>query len=196
MTSFLPEGYRAPEGNYAKLRQGDNNFRILGPAIVGWEYWNTANKPIRSAKQPSTLPSDIRVEKGKTPGFKHFWMFPIWSHDNGKIQLMEITQKSIQESIKALVSNAKWGDPTNYDITITKAGTNFDTTYQVVPTPPSPIDPSIISLYKSLNLNMEAIFEGGDPFLSVEAKPEEAEIMSVDEAIDILSPSARNIASG
>ena len=47
---FLPENYKSPEGNYMKLQDGENTFRVLSSAIVGWEYWNRDNKPVRSEK--------------------------------------------------------------------------------------------------------------------------------------------------
>ena len=36
---FLPSGYKEVS-NYMKFVDGENRFRILSPAIVGWEYWN------------------------------------------------------------------------------------------------------------------------------------------------------------
>jgi hypothetical protein len=44
MNSFLPDNYERPAasgGNYAKLEDGQNRFRFLSPAVVGWLYWNT-----------------------------------------------------------------------------------------------------------------------------------------------------------
>lgn len=163
--SFLPEGYRTPEGNYAKFKQGENTFRVLGSAIIGYEYWNTANKPVRSEKPFTTIPSDIRQEEDGKISIKHFWMFPIWSYDNQKVQIMEVTQKGIQEAVKALATNKKWGDPTGYDITITKEGTRFDTTYQVMPNPHSELDPVAMATWIGTRLDLQAIYSGGDPFM-------------------------------
>lgn len=166
--SFLPSNYKSPKGNYAKFEQGENTFRVLGHATVGYVYWTADNKPIRSREEPVGVPSDIRIEDDGKYSIKHFWMFPVWNYDANKIQLMEVTQQGIRESIKALVNNPKWGDPMSYDITITKDGTGFDTTYNVMPNPHSVIDTAISDKFSAMLLNVDAIFdEGGDPFKSL-----------------------------
>jgi hypothetical protein len=58
MTSgFLPEGYEVPKsgGNYMKLKQGPNKFRILSAPIIGWEYWSEDRKPVRARASASAL---------------------------------------------------------------------------------------------------------------------------------------------
>lgn len=161
---FLPEGYKSPEGNYSKFKVGENTFRVLGSAITGYEYWNTDNKPVRLKKEPVGVLADARVDEEGSNKPKHFWMFPVWNYDAEKVQIMEITQKGIQDAINALVKNTKWGDPTGYDITVTREGSGFDTTYQVMPNPHSAIAPEITEAFKALNLHLEAVFTGGDPF--------------------------------
>lgn len=178
--SFLPEGYRAPEGNYAKFRPGENTFRVLGSAVVGYEFWDTNNKPVRSREQPQGIPHNIRVDEGGKISIRHFWMFPIWNYDANKIQLLEVTQKGIQESIKALVANPKWGDPKEYDITVTKDGTGFDTNYNVMPNPKTVLDPAILERFKTLNLSLEAVFDGKDPFMTEAEAPSAVTDISVD----------------
>lgn len=159
-TGFLPVDYQAPEGNYFKLQLGENTFRVLSSAIVGWEYWNTDNKPVRSKTAFMNTPADIRQENGKPTAVKFFWAFVVYSHRAGKAQIMEITQSSIQQAISGLVKNAKWGDPKEYDITITRTGSGLDTEYQVVPNPKEsmPIDLLIP------NVKLEALYSGDDPF--------------------------------
>jgi hypothetical protein len=56
----LPEGYTPPKssGNYMKLIQGVNKFRILSKIIVGWETWveeDGKRKPVR-AKDRADIP--------------------------------------------------------------------------------------------------------------------------------------------
>jgi hypothetical protein len=50
MDEFLPTNYEVPvsDGNYMKLKIGENRFRVLSSAIVGYEYWTKDNKPVRS----------------------------------------------------------------------------------------------------------------------------------------------------
>ena len=164
MEDFLPKDYKSPEGAYYKLKDGANTFRILSKAVTGYEYWNTENKPIRS-KTPFTLPlvNPKLDNQGKVQAPKHFWAFVILAEGASTPQIMQLTQKSIQSSIKALVDNPKWGNPTGYDITIDRSGSNLTTEYSVMPNPHSECPTMDIS-----GINLDALFEGGDPVADVE----------------------------
>lgn len=176
--SFLPESYKLPitQGNYTKLQDGENNIRILSSAIIGYEYWNTDNKPVRSKEYPKETPN-IRLDKDGNPTrIKHFWAFVIWNYETKALQVMEVTQKTIMEGIKALVDNAKWGDPKTYDITITKSGEGLDTSYNVVPNPKEELDENVKMAHSDIEIDLEALYTGGDPFVksgSISAESEE-----------------------
>jgi len=161
--SFLPESYKdipQSQGHYAKLKEGENNFRIVSSAIVGYEYWTKENKPTRSKTQFKTVPQDIK--DGGT--IKHFWAFVIYNYDDKQIQVMEITQKTIMTSLKNLIDSPKWGDPKNYDITITRQGQDLDTTYTVLPSPHSELPEDIKTQVEKMKINLEALYTGDDPF--------------------------------
>ncbi len=156
---FLPDGYKAPEGAYYKLKDGENTFRILSSAVTGYEYWNKENKPIRSSTPFQSTPADIKLDdKGKATSIKHFWIFVVTNEDN-QIQIMEITQKSIQSAIRSLVENPKWGDPKGYDITINKAGNGLSTEFSVMPNPHSEAPKIDIS-----HINLKNMLVNEDPF--------------------------------
>src|SRR3990167_4201981 len=115
--NFFPTtDYKLPEtSNYMKLTEGEHTFRVLSSAIVGYMYFNNENKPIRSRTAFDEMPSDIK----KDGRINHFWAFVVWNYEAKRIQILEITQKSIMLPIQSLVKNPKWGNPKNYDITIT-----------------------------------------------------------------------------
>lgn len=165
--TFLPQNYKIPASpsSYMKFDQGNNSFRILGSAIVGWEYFNTDNKPIRSKEPFEDTPSDIKKD-GKV---KAFWAFPVYNYQTKTVQILELTQKSIMTAIKALVDNPKWGDPKKYDISVTKSGEGLDTEYAVMGEPPI-AEPTkeIKDAFAKKNINLDALFTGDDPFNSKE----------------------------
>lgn len=152
--TFLPENYKTPEGNYYKFQEGENTFRILSSAIVGYEYFNKDNKPVRSKTQFTNTPADIK-EDGT---IKHFWAFLVYSYRAEKQQILEVTQSGIQAAIRALVQNPKWGDPKKYDITVSRTGSGLETEYTIMPNPHSELDVVL------MNVNLEALFTGDDPF--------------------------------
>lgn len=166
MTDFLPTNYEIPvsQGNYMKLVDGENNFRILSSAIVGYEYWTSENKPCRLKEAPDVTPDDIQVKDGVATKIKPFWAFAVWNYDAKQLQVLEITQKSIMLAIKALVDNKKWGDPKKYDITVTRTGQKLDTEYSTMPNPHAPIEQNILDICKSKKINLNALYENGDPF--------------------------------
>lgn len=166
MTDFLPKGYKEPtSSNYMKFKEGDNTFRVLSPAITGYEYWNTSNKPVRSAMPFDEVPDDIKVDKDGKHKINYFWAFIVWNYEAEKIQILEITQKSIRAYMEGLNKNVKWGNPTGYDITVTRSGSGLETEYTTVASPHSKLDKAIVERYEKSNINLEALYDGADPFL-------------------------------
>ena len=165
-TNFLPKDYEVPvqSGNYFKLEKGDNVFRVLSSAIVGYEYWNNDNKPMRLERHPETLPADARIEESGKVAIKHFWAFIVWNYKASKVQMMEITQATIQSAINNLVSDEDWGDPKAYDIKITRTGDKLETEYSVSPKPHSPIKPDIQSAFSNTPFSLNNLFVGEDVF--------------------------------
>ena len=165
--SFLPSDYKeipSTPGNFMKLEDGANNLRILSSAIVGYEYWNTDDKPVRAREDWKVLPPDIKPDKNGRVSTKHFWAFIVWNYDKKMIQLLELTQKTIMEGIKGIVDNPKWGDPKNFDITINRVTTGDKVSYTVMPNPHAPLDAAVASEYAKKPVNLEALYEGKDPF--------------------------------
>ena len=143
-----------------KFAEGDNTFRVMSSAIIGYEYFTKENKPIRSREPFDETPADIK-DKGVV---KHFWAFVVWNYEAKRIQVLELTQKTIMTSIKALTANPKWGDPHKYDITVTRTGSGMETEYNVMPNPHAEVTEEIASAYLKANINLPAIFDNGDPF--------------------------------
>lgn len=146
--------------NYLRLKEGAVTFRVLGSAIVGWEYWTNENKPVRSKEYPQTTPN-IKPNKDGRNVVNHFWAFIVWDYESKSLKIMELTQKTIQAQI-ADIKNT-WGHPSGYDLTITrKDGAKVE--YYVKPNPPTPLSAEIQAEYGSKNINLEALYTGGDPF--------------------------------
>jgi hypothetical protein len=163
MTDFLPKDYEIPQApsGYMRFQDGLNRIRILSSAIVGFEYFTQANKPVRQRQPFEEIPSDIKKD-GK---IKPFWAFVVWNYQLKMVQILELTQKTIMFAVESLVKNDKWGDPKMYDIAITKSGEGLDTEYSVQGEPPIG-EPSeeIKNAYSTKYVKLEALYEGADPF--------------------------------
>jgi len=161
-SDFLPIDYQVPTpgGAYMKFEQGDNKFRIISKPIIGWEVWieeDNNRKPVR-----------YRMADKAQAGVdaKHFWAFAIWNYKVAEVQILQITQVGIQASIKALNEDTDWGSPFHYDLLIKRNGEGLETKYAVMSKPfstlPTDIKAKIDVGLK--NLNLEALFDNGNPF--------------------------------
>lgn len=180
MSNFLPNDYEVPStsGQYMKFIQGENKFRILASPIVGNEYWiiekGGKRKPIRVRMGSPITTGDLEDSDGDS--IKHFWAMPVYNYKEKRIQVLELTQKGLQKQIKALSSDGDWGSPTGYDLVITRFGESLETTYILQPKPAKAMDPEITSLWKdveSKGFNLDALFDGNDPFTGDPVKKDE-----------------------
>jgi hypothetical protein len=167
---FLPQGYAVPvkSSNYMKLQPGENRLRILCSPIIGWEWWEEgaegSRRPVRirlSDKIPAGVPmeGDNRV--------RHFWAMVVYNYQEEQIQILEVTQATIQRTLKGLAADADWGNPKNYDIVINRVGEKLETKYEVLPKPARALDKGIVQAYEDMHINLAALFDGGDPFAEV-----------------------------
>lgn len=167
---FLPQGYSIPTtSKYMKFQNGVNIFRILDKPILGMEYWKTVDgkrSPVRVGMNEPIKMSDLEIDSktGKPEEVKHFWAMPVWNVNEKKIQILEITQKGIIKAIKSFIENPKWGNPIDYDITVTKSGSGMETEYLIDHDPKEPVSPEIMEQYKSTKIDLQALFRGEDPF--------------------------------
>lgn len=162
MDNFFPtEDYKIPTtSNYMKFQEGENSFRVLSSAIIGYEYFNSENKPVRSREPFDEMPLDIK----KDGRINHFWAFVVWNYEEKRIQILELTQKGIMKTMQSYIKNPKWGNPREYDFIVTRTGSGLDTEYTVSVNPKSELSGNISESYKNAKIDLNALFTGKDPF--------------------------------
>jgi len=157
---------------YLSLEQGLNKFRIVGPAITGYEIWKDnpdgGRQPVRQKldftdEQLKSLNADTEEDGTYRPA-KFFWAFPVWNYNNSLVQIAQFTQKSILKSIKSFMKNEEYGNPLGYDITVTKTGDGMLTKYEVVPSPPKDVSKDISDAVEAIEFKMSAMYDGENPF--------------------------------
>ncbi len=181
MNDFLPKGYETPESerNYMEFAEGMNTFRILSPAIVGYEWFEETGDGGRVPRRVRTeeeVPADVRNAMDDRDRAKHFWAFTVYNYASQSIQVLKLKQKTIMRQIEAYAKNPKWGNPMGYDLTVEKVKTGSrerDVVYHVIPEPPSPLDEGIAELAKHIPVRLEALYEGEDPFAVTDRDDEE-----------------------
>src|SRR3990167_2889813 len=159
-STWLPTDYEAPKGNsnYLRVEKGENRFRILSSPIIGWEDWDNKN--------PLRFRMNEKPEKSIDPKkpIKHFWAFIVFNYFKNEIQIMEITQKSIQSSIETLAKYKDWGNPFGFDIKILREGDGMDTEYTVNPVPHKPVTEEVLAAFRLKPCFLDALYNGEDPF--------------------------------
>lgn len=165
MSNFLPDDYEVPQkgGNYMKFKDGENRFRILTSPILGYEWWEQDGETRRPVRVRMTDKIVMTEESEKA---KHFWAMPVYNYNENAIQILEITQATVQKAIKALAKDKDWGSPINYDLVVTRSGKELNTEYQVQPKPAKTLDKAIADKFAQTNIRLEALYEGEDPFAS------------------------------
>lgn len=165
---FLDNDYEAPQvgGNYAKLNDGSNKFRILSKPVLGWVGW-TNGKPERFTFKHKP---ERTFDQGKAA--RHFWAMIVWNYQENAVQVLELTQSMVQKAIQDLSKSEEWGAPFDYDIVIIRTGKEKNTKYTVQPSKPKPITDEVKKAALDKPIYLEALFAGADPFIVTDKSTE------------------------
>lgn len=167
--SFIPEGYKIPQSpsQYLKLEEGTYKLRILSEQpFIFYEYFTNENKPVLLTERPAELPANIKPNKfTEKKEIDEVWGLAVYNHDLEQVQILKVTQVSIKRAIIALAENPDCGNPTGYDITITREkDKSGKTTYAVIASVKSREVPAdALAKAKTIKLSELAV-AGGKPF--------------------------------
>ena len=141
MSDFIPEWYEIPktQSRFTKFEKDETTrVRVLPSwldldTIRYFEYFDTSwekPKPIRSIK-PFTETRWIR----DWDKVKLVWSMKVWNYNEECIQIMSISQKTIQQAIFDLYMDDDYKSPTWYDLKIKRTGDKLETKYSVIAWP-------------------------------------------------------------
>ena len=187
--SLLPEDYNASEFEKESSEGGQSQFfslkdgqartiRIMGDQdkpetfVMGYSAWRDKKK--RNAPNTDRGYSEM-VEYAEIQTFtdrngneverkepKKFWLFQIYNVTEKRAQVWEVTRKDIRRVLEEYERNPKWGDLTQYDITVTRTGKDMDTIYSLMPEPPKqPPSDEVIKAIKEARIDCSAVFKDG-----------------------------------
>jgi hypothetical protein len=169
----LPKDVQIPKGasQFAKFQIGKNRFRFLSDVVVGWEMWQN-KKPIRHEGAVCKFkPEDADTNKNGNPAINYFWAVVVWNYQAektadgyiGKIQTLEITQKTVMSPLYDYEQSPDWGDLKNYDVEINKKEEAGKTLYSVVGIPPKSASQEIMDAYDKTDIDLKKLFDGKYP---------------------------------
>jgi hypothetical protein len=153
--------------NPAKI-EGEIRLRFFGSGITGFEAWTDDNKPIRWETKPDELPANIRQQEGYQT-LKRFLAGVVYDYASESFKILQITQKTLMDQLFKFMKDEDYGDPTGYDVKISRSGEGKKTEYTLVAAPPRAVAKDIQSAYDNLTCNLNALFDGDDPFAEASA---------------------------
>lgn len=144
--------------------EGEKRLRFFGSGITGHSAWTTEGKPIRWEQKPAELPSNIAPDMSGRLGTKRFLAGLVYDYEAQDFKILEINQKTLMDQLFKFMKDTDYGDPTGYDIKISKTGEGIKSEYTLVAAPPKPVTKEIATAYESVNCNLNALFDGDDPW--------------------------------
>ncbi len=100
----------------------------------------------------------------------------VWNYQSKNVEILQITQRGIQESLLNYLHDVDFGEPKGYDIVIKRDGEGLETKYQVLAKPPKALDKDIAQAYEDKDpIDLTKLYEGGNPFEAGESGEIEVE---------------------
>lgn len=178
--NFFEQGHEIPDkrNQFMKFVQGKNRIRFISNPVSGFVFFGKVKrddgtesvKPYRRRESEGEfsleemINRDVRMKPdGEIEGQKYFVMGLVYNYQKEKLQVLEITQKSILKALKSYVESEEYGHPSGYDLTIEKKGDGLNTEYTVVVSPPKPLSAEIENLIGETSCDLQKIFDGEYP---------------------------------
>ncbi len=188
----LPKTFKPEQGSSGRytltgLKSGEKvKIRVLSYFVAGRSVWSDTDDgkrvPFRARETESIPVGKIGINQftQMPERIKQFLAAVVWNYTTGQVEIFETDKSTIIEAIYELEQSEDWGDMKGYDVSISKSGQNMDTKYTVLPSGQGAFKEK--ADWKSVNL--EALFDGTDPFSSDKsAKPEKTEAEVVSDSI-------------
>jgi hypothetical protein len=161
----IPQNTKIPTtgGQFAKLQDGKNKFRVLSDIVVGFEGWKD-KKPFRHPGTECKIKDNqVDLNQSGKPNINYFWAMVVWNYEEERVQVLQLTQKTIMNPLYDMEQNEDWGDLKNYDIEINKKKEGDKTSYTVLGIPPKPLSDEIKKAFEEANMDLNKLFEGEYP---------------------------------
>lgn len=169
--------------NPSKVAAGSSvRFALLSDEpLEFYEVWaegpDSKAKPFRFAQEPT--PDDIAVELGDftrrtnregtgVEPVKFALALPIYNFDTGRVEVMQLTQKSIIRELDAISQIEDYADLLAIDFALGREGSGLGTEYTLRPMPRKKgTDKAIAEAWedaRSAGFDLDRLLIGGDPF--------------------------------
>lgn len=148
---------------------GEVKIRVLSEFIAGQSVWGEPNGErictrVRIGESIPTKAIGTNSFSGLPERIKDFVAAIVWNYDTEQLEIFETDKATIIEQIMNYEADSDYGDSRGYDLKLKKSGEKKETTYSVVALPPKDPDKTILEAYNKHSINLEALYDGEDPF--------------------------------
>lgn len=144
--------------------EGEKRLRFVGAGITGFGAWTVDKRPVRWESRPEKLPADLAPDHSGKISVKRFLAGLVFDYEAQDFKILEITQRTLMDQLFKYMKDEDYGDPSGYDIKISRTGEGIKTEYGLVAAPPKPLAKDITASLESVNCNLAALFDGEDPW--------------------------------
>lgn len=156
---------------FLKLKEGANKVRFLPDHLVCYEIFvevldekqQKKIKPLRKTEPFTAEELSQLVLKDKKEKAKLTLIQLVYDYSGDDFKFLSMNQNSLLNALKEYSQNPDYGNPANYDITISKKGQNLETVYTFMPSPPKPLDKVITKRSKNLNFDLTKLLNNEYP---------------------------------
>lgn len=140
--------------SFYALEVGQNKFRIVSDFAWGYKF-NFKNKAEGEAKgHPFYKLNAKEVDENRIKLVLTACMV-VYDYQEKTLKPFNIQQKNILNAIKAYVDNPKFGEPTGYDLVISKKGEGKETRYTVIADPPENPSAEVLVAIEGATINVQ-----------------------------------------
>ncbi len=163
--SFFPEGFAATLNDAPKYFKATKNETIKVRIVSsepegGYIRWTSEGRPERW-HMTADAPKGVQWQEDSKP--KKFLAVVVWNYNLNCLQIWEITQRTIYDTLESLTSDPDFGHPNQYDLKVTRRGEGLECTYQVQAVHGQfPLDAQ--QALTEQKIDMKKLFVGEDPF--------------------------------
>ena len=182
-----PESSNTTNNNYLKFStEGSYVFRILTPKTQVLTYYRGFTTPEDGKSKKFIIKDDgsgifpkipegielktftrIDQKTGKATQSKPIslvWAFKVFNQDSKKVQIWEVSQKSIQTVLTSIAGGKLKNDWSKFDIQITKTGEKTNTEYSLIAGDTAELTPADLKIIDNTPVDIMLLETGEDPF--------------------------------
>jgi hypothetical protein len=156
------------QSDYYKFEEGKNQFRIVSPFAWGYKY-NFKNSAEGAAKNYPFYKTDSAEVEANRSKLQLTAGMVVFDYRTNELKALTVHQKNILNAIREYNDNPKYGEPTGYDLFVTKTGSGKNSKYpSTTADPKEEMSQAIKDALAKVTINLDNFYEGKSVIETIE----------------------------